>query len=261
MVVRITYVFVFVCAMLLSASAAGQTTRPAGASSTPSPSSQSPAQAAAASSTAPAGWVRIMSQLTDALTGEAREGQAVADANDAAPTAAKPSIDSLVPDDVKIQSFGSSDFEPRTRLAQQTSGLTIVAVRAYAWPAETVASDLSTDVENCDVFPAALRKEFMPRDETDAKRANATAQQWIFNLLQPAPGQTVGVIVLWPTQPTIGVTSFGLTPAANVQQPAQQDVNQQPIFVLVKGTKAGDDDGGAFKIMHVIYGDVRRALN
>src|SRR6478752_6134095 len=95
-----------------------------------------------------------------------------------------------------------------------------------------------------DVLPPDVRKQFTSRDEADTKRANTTAQQWIFSLLQPAPTQTVGVIVLWPTQPTIGVTSFGTSSTGNAQA-AQDSTTQQPIFVLVKGTKTAESaDGG-----------------
>jgi len=256
-VVRVTYVTVFLCALLPAARALGQTTQPAPAAlkspvavAAAAPSTTT-AAAALASSAAPAPWVQVVSDLTDAL---------ISDTNS---TSSANVLEKLLPDEVKICQFGSPDADTRERLHQQTARLSLVAARAYPWPAETIASDLGSDIQNCDAIPEELRKEFVPRSDDDAKHANITAQQWVFNLLQPAPGQMIGVIVVWDTDSGLNPDSLTVlsTPnAAAAPAPAQNENYKHPIFVLVKGTKVSDANGGKFKITQICYGDARRAL-
>ena len=243
-VVRVTCVAAGLCALIPMARALGQTTQPAG----PAPTAAS----ALASSAAPSAWVQIVTDLTDALV------------SDTSSTSTANALEKLLPDDVKICQFGSADPDTRDRLHQQTAGLSLVAARAYPWPAETIASDLGSDIQNCDALPEELRKEFVPRSDDDARHANVTAQQWVFNLLQPAPGQVVGVIVVWETTPGVNPDSLTIlsTPNSAAASPPPQTENyKHPVFLLIKGAKISDAGGGKFKITQICYGDVRRALN
>ena len=181
---------------------------------------------------APSRWAEVVTQVAAALSDES--GAA--------------GLGSLVTDDVSIQSFGNSTSESRYRVQQQTGGLNLVAARAYSWPAETIASDLAADVRESASMPETVRQQFTPRDDAEAKRANATAQQWVFNVLQPAPGQVVALIVFWEPQPM--TTSFLLGMAPPEPKP--------PLFILLKGQKGGNDE---FHITHIVYGDARQALN
>ena len=104
----------------------------------------------------------------------------------------------------------------------------------------------------------------MPRsDERRQAHANVTAQQWVFNLLQPhwaddRRDRRVGH--------SAGSEPRQLCRPVNAEYrcahcTSQTENYKHPIFVLVKGTKVSDANGGKFKITQICYGDARRALN
>jgi len=207
MTVRYWQIIGFIC-VLLVARGRGQTTQP----------------------TSPTSWNEIISKVGELL---------IAD-----PTPS--SITDLVPDDVQIRQFGG-EAESRYRLQQKASGMVVVSAHGYAWPGVTFASDLATDLRDSESLPQNIRKQFMPRDDADAARANSVAEQWIGGVLHPTNGQYVAVLVLWDHPPQPGSLLLGSTPE-----------NKQPIFVLLKGQKTGEDQ---FRIVQITYGDSRQALN
>jgi hypothetical protein len=147
--------------------------------------------------------------------------------------------------------FSSNDPESRYSLRQQTGGLTVVSARSYSWPMETFASDLTTDLHNCEAMSDAVRQNYTPRDGTETKRANTVAQQWAGALLHPTDGEFVAVIFLWQAPPPLA-TSLLLNSAA---VPVEE---KPPVFILVKGTKIEDDQ---VRITQLVFGDAKQALN
>ena len=193
--------------------------------------------AVAESADAPAGWSDQVALLARTL---------VSDSDD--PSADAERLARLLSPDLTVRQMGSIGNESAARLRQLTVGLMPIATRAYTWPATTIASDLAQDLGKCDSLPQAIRGQFCPRDDAQARRFNQVASQWMVNVLQPQPGQLVGVIVLWEPLPPITTTLLlGTTP-----------VPKQPLFVMVKAIAAED---GTFRITHLVYGDVRQALS
>lgn len=200
--------------LLLASEAVGQTTQPA-----------------------PLQWAQTVSSIADALT------------CDSGGRAGIQSVESLLPDEVTIQRFGSGERYSAERLREQTCGMMVIADRVYAWPADQIASDIADDLRNQESLPQSLKREFVPSDDAQAKRANATAQRWISSQLQPGSGQVVAVVVLWePRSLSATSLSLGITP-----MPARQ-----PVFVLLKGQKTAAD---SYAVVQISYGDMENALN
>jgi hypothetical protein len=195
--------------MLLMASTSGQTTPPA----------------------VPQGWSDLVGKVSSMLC------------EDPAPAALSDSIT----DDVSIRELSSSGIQSRYRLQEKTAGTTIISAHAYAWPAATIASDLAADIKQYDSLPDPLRKQFALPDDSSANRANTVAAQWLGNLLRPADGQNVAVILVWHQPPPAG--SIATNPTAE---------SKPPLFILIKGIKGSDDQ---FRITQIAYGDADQALN
>jgi hypothetical protein len=208
MTVRYWQIIGFIC-VLFVARGSGQTTQPA----------------------APSPWTDLVNKVGTLLIEEPASG----------------SLTELIPDDVPIRQFNSTEIESRYRLQQKTGGMIVVATRGYSWPSVTLASDLSTDLQNCEALPEPIRKQFTPRDDAGMVRANSVAQQWISGVLQPTTGQCVAILVLWEHPPAAG--------SVVLSGPSE---NKQPLMILIKGQKIDEDQ---FRITQISYGDVRQALN
>lgn len=211
MAMRVLYIVIFLCAVL-TAKSAGQTTQPS-----------------------PSAWNDKITHLAKTLTDELNSAYR---------------LDALIPENALVQQFGSIDTESRYRVQQHASGLMVISVRTYSWPADTVASDLATDVENHDALPETIRRQFLIRDDASRRKANTVAQTWISELLQPAKSQFVAVIMLWEPQP------LAVNPLFSIPQRTEI---KQPLLILVKGEKDPRTDD--IVITHLCYGDVRRALH
>ena len=122
-------------------------------------------------------------------------------------------------------------------LLQLITGATLVSTRVYSQTPTTFASDLAADFATAATVPAASRREMIP-DQSTMIRANNTANRWIGDTLQPAKGEMIATLVLWPA------------PEAN-PSPALRPTNVRPIFVLLKGTA----DAGKYLITQVRFGD------
>jgi hypothetical protein len=184
---------------------------------------------------APDDWGQIVNVVARGLVGESD---------------AQSSLSAVVTDDVPIRRFGSTDSDSISRLQQTMDGLAVLAARAYVWSAESVASDVTADFRAYAGLPESIRRQFIPRDDSDLKRCNAIAQQWINAILRPNSGELVGVIVLWEPPPPVTTTSLLLG--------ARPPEIKQPYFVLLKGFR-GDD--GQVRVTQIVYGDARQALN
>lgn len=215
---RRIYVIVFFAAISWwTRGVAGQTTQPSGG----------PALAK---------WQQTVAGIADALTSEARNTAPIA---------------TVISDGVAIQKFGSRELDSSYRLQQQTIGMTIVSAHAYTWPVPNIASNMANDVRDCECLPGAIQKQFIPRDDADARRANTTAAQWVQGVLQPGTSDLIAVLVLWEPQPLATNPLFG---------DKQPEELHQPMFVLIKAQRIPDSDDD-FRITQISYGDVREALN
>lgn len=189
---------------------------------------------AAAQTTQPAphAWIQDVNRLAEAMVSD--DGAA--------------SLETMVPDDALIRRFNSTEAETCRQLHQQTGGLIVVSARAYDWPAEGVAANLAADVRDCQRLPESIRRQFVPKDDNDAKRANATAQQWLAATLRPQPGQLVALVMLWEPQ--------SLTASLLTGSPAGEP--KQPIFIMIKAHRTTEEE---YHITQIAYGDVGQALN
>lgn len=191
---------------------------------------------APATQPAPPEWGQIVGIVARGLAGNA----------DVAST-----VQALIPDEVPIRRFGSTELLNREKMQQHTEGLSVVSSRAYVWAAETIATDLAADMKASDAFPDTLRQHFVPRDASDVKRANSIAQLWVNSILRPAPGQLVAVVILCEPPPPVTTTSLllGTNGLSEVKQ---------PIFVMIKGMRT---DNGDYHITQIAFGDAQQALN
>lgn len=156
-------------------------------------------------------------------------------------------ITSIAADDLPVREFGISRNETRQRLTQRAEGMQCLVNRAYIWNATTIASDMASDLKACETIPPSLRNPFIPRDDTDAKKANSTAQHWVGSILEPAAGDLVAVLMFWEPPQATSTISLGNPPP----EP------KQPLFVFIKGKMKEDGD---IKITLISFGDSKQAL-
>lgn len=191
---------------------------------------------APATQPSPPEWGQVVGIVARGLTGNAEVAS---------------TVHALLPDEVPVRRFGSAELLNREKMQQQTEGLSVISSRAYVWSAETIATDLASDLKACESFPDALRQQFVPRDASDVKRANSIAQLWVNSILRPTPGQLVAVVILWEPPPPVTTTSLLLGTNA-------LSAVKQPVFVLIKGIKT---DNGEYHITQIAFGDAQQALN
>jgi hypothetical protein len=181
---------------------------------------------------APQAWGDSVQSLAQALPAESGAG----------------AVSSIIPDEAQVRELGGSQNETRYRLQQRADGMKVISARAYVGVVETEASDLATDFKGLDNLPAALKRQYIPRDDAETKKANAVARAWINSVLNPAPGDLVAVIVLW--EPSQSLTGNLLAPDAPPEV-------KEPLFVLIK---ARQSENGDVKVTQVAFGDARQAL-
>lgn len=108
----------------------------------------------------------------------------------------------------------------------------LIGAHAYSHPPMVMAADLAADFKNAEAVPDDTRRRMVPADESEMKRANATAVQWLTDVLKASNGEKVGVIVIWTSAlPTVSAGEM--------------------TFVLVKGAEISP---GEWRIGHVVYG-------
>lgn len=150
---------------------------------------------------------------------------------------------SLLSDKPTIRLFTREDQEDISRLLHRTIGQTLLGAHAYLYPPLVMAADLAADFKNADEIPDPMKTHMIPRDETDMKRANATAAQWLGSILQAGDGQPVAVLLFW-------CAVQGL-PGSLADKEAEEQ-KYQPLFILLKGRES---PGGGFAIQTIIYGN------
>jgi hypothetical protein len=126
----------------------------------------------------------------------------------------------------------------------------LISARAFAWPSETVATDMGADIVASDLMPQAMRQQYAPRGESDARRSNQIARQWIAGVLQPTSSSFIAVLVLWEPPPMVAQTfMIGSAPPSEPNP---------PVIILLRGEK---DESGDVRITRIAYGNVKEALN
>jgi hypothetical protein len=140
-----------------------------------------------------------------------------------------------------IRRFEATHDEESWRLFEHVGKSTLVGQHAYMHPPMVMAADVSADFKNAAAVPDKAKVKFMIDDETEMKRANATAAQWMGEIVEAKHGAPVGVLVLWTPRPT----ASGAAPVSEAA-PAYDIV-----FILCRGEQVGTNK---FRIASVVYG-------
>jgi hypothetical protein len=138
-----------------------------------------------------------------------------------------------------VRRFESAQPVEPSHLTARLTKSTVVGQHAYLHPPLVMAADVAADFKNAVGIPERAKARFIVDDETDIKRANATAVQWVVEQLDARAGTPIGVIILWTPRPTV--------PGA----PAPDGPTHDVTFVLCKGEEASPK---TFKIHTVVFG-------
>lgn len=134
-------------------------------------------------------------------------------------------IEGLVVPRASVRRFDGAGNDEVWTVFERTMNARLIGGHGYVHPPHGMAGDLAGDFKKATTVPDAAKARFLLEDESDVRRANATAVQWLEVQLDAKPGMLVGAIVMW-------------TPA------------NEPVFVLVKG----EESGGAVRIRSILYG-------
>jgi hypothetical protein len=165
---------------------------------------------------APEGWSKAMDGLA----------RAVAESDAGA-------LAQALGDEATIQSFEGRSGDALHLLARLHKG-SLVVVRTYVGAPDTMASDVSDQVQQAQV-PEDVKQRMLTGDERQARRANAIAAQWVSEILSAKADSLVGVVVFWCDH-------------------ADDGGEPEMVFVLVRG-EAGE---GGTKVKAITYGDPLR---
>jgi len=136
-----------------------------------------------------------------------------------------------------VRRFDGVQSEELWRMAERAVKSTIIGQHAYNGAPLVMAADIAADFKNAAAIPDQVKAQFTIDDETEIKRANTIAGQWLMEELNADDGAPVGVIVLWTPRPTVpGVKS---APSFDV------------IFVLCRGQRIAENK---YKMTSIVYG-------
>jgi hypothetical protein len=224
-------------ALCAAAPVAGQTTRPSdGAASSASGAGPSPATTAVRhrASTTTTTPIARAAMTRDWPLAVGNFAKAVVDDMD--PVGAVRDYTDL---DCTVRCFDGSNLQ-MIDVINRAAGTVVVCAHGYRAPATSIASDLAADIANSTAVPDDVKKDMLPDEGEQTKRANDTALQWVTRELQPGEADPIGVIVLWSTD-----------------APANTPIKQRLVILLVRGETATD---GTYRIKQVVYGDPQQAL-
>jgi hypothetical protein len=134
-------------------------------------------------------------------------------------------VEGLVAPRASVRRFDGTGNDEVWTVFERTMNAKLVGGHGYVHPPHGMAGDLAGDFKKATAVPDAAKARFLVEDESDLRRANATAVQWLEVQLEAKGGTLVGAIVMWTS--------------AN-----------EPVFVLVKG----EESGGAARIRSIVYG-------
>ncbi|MGH7213792.1 MAG: hypothetical protein ACREIT_03395 [Tepidisphaeraceae bacterium] len=139
-------------------------------------------------------------------------------------------VRAMLSDRPSLQTFQRENQGDLSRLIERLIGAQLLGAHGYLHPPMVMAADIAADFKNGSDVPEAVKNRMVPDGDTEIKRANATAVQWLTQVLIAAEGEFIGAIIVWA--PTAGA-------------------NGEPMFVLVKGIEIAP---GEFRMSRVIYG-------
>jgi hypothetical protein len=96
-----------------------------------------------------------------------------------------------------VRRFEAARGAETWRLAERAVKSTIIGQHAYVHPPLVMAADIAADFKNAAALPEKFKAQYIVDDDSEIKRANTTAVNWVVEQLGVAPGTPVGVIVLW----------------------------------------------------------------
>jgi hypothetical protein len=125
------------------------------------------------------------------------------------------------------------------RLLTTVAGGKLLGAHAYFYPPLAMGADVAADFKNARIVPDDIKQNMIPADDDGMKRANATAVQWVAEMLQAQQDDPIGVIVFWrPHQDSDSLLGAAAPP--------------QVVFILLKGAPFGKDQ---FHIVQAEYGN------
>jgi len=195
---------------------------------TPAWGEDKPAGAGASAGLAPAAmnqaWPRMVEALAKSLaSGDLDATQAV-----------------LTPRAV-VRRFEAARGAETWRLAERAVKSTIIGQHAYIHPPLVMAADIAADFKNAAALPEKFKAQFIVDDDSEIKRANTTAVNWVVEELGVAAGTPVGVIVLWTPRPL---------------PPGAKESESTPVFDVMWVLCRGEETAGhKFRINTVVYGN------
>lgn len=149
----------------------------------------------------------------------------------------RPTVEGNLTARCAIRRFGALQNDEPSRLVSRFTRSTLVGQHAYMHPPLVMAADLAADFKNVTVVPDKEKSRFLIDDETEMKRANATAVQWVVEQLEARQGVPIGVVILWTPRSALVFDSA----------PSAFDV----LFVLCRGEETAP---GQYKLSSIVYG-------
>jgi hypothetical protein len=186
-------------------------------------------------------WARLVESFANALV----EGD-------------QPAVEGLMTNKSYIRRFEGGEFESAEEMLGRISRSTLVGQHAYFHPALVMAADVAADFKQATAVPEKVRASFLIDDQTEMKRANATAVQWVMEQLQVKHGSPVAVIVLWapklaaPAPAEEPADAKPNTKANEKAEPQPEPQTFEPVFVILRGEEI---DTHRFRINYVVYGN------
>ncbi len=125
------------------------------------------------------------------------------------------------------------------RLIAYIAGGTLLGSHGYLFPPLAMGADVAADFKNAQGIPDEVRQRMIPVDDDAIKRANATAVQWVAEVLDARQDDPVGVLVFFrPNRDSENLLGAAAAP--------------EVIFILLKGRPQGDHQ---FQITQAVYGN------
>jgi hypothetical protein len=140
-----------------------------------------------------------------------------------------------------VRRFEAARGAETWRLAERAVKSTIIGQHAYVHPPLVMAADIAADFKNAAALPEKSKAQYIVDDDSEIKRANTTAVNWVVEELGVAAGTPVGVIVLWTPRPL---------------PPGAKESESTPVFDVMWVLCRGEETAGhKFRINTVVYGN------
>lgn len=147
-------------------------------------------------------------------------------------------LEALLAPSAVVREFADDTPRSPERATLAMKGSTLLGVHAYPATPSSLASDLADDLRSAgEVVPEQTRQHMIPADEATARRADATAAQWIDSVLRRDDGEShpTGVLLFW----------------TEARKSRLERSERRAVFVVLQGIR----EGNAFRIKQVVLGD------